>query len=135
MFLYTSRFISDPLHLGPPVWNCAAGGTTLPVATATDTATLPPVSTIPVSSTEVATTPTGPLASLYGQCGGENWTGPTFVRDLLHILFQEIYLFQCSQGTCTASNQYYSMCSFIAPTFLILSSFLFQASVYHKVFG
>jgi hypothetical protein len=33
-------------------------------------------------------------APLWGQCGGEGWTGPT----------------TCAQGTCKASNQWYSQC-------------------------
>ncbi|KAG8767726.1 hypothetical protein FRC15_005512, partial [Serendipita sp. 397] len=33
-------------------------------------------------------------AALYGQCGGQGWTGPT----------------TCAQGTCTYSNAYYSQC-------------------------
>ncbi|KAJ3054538.1 hypothetical protein HK097_001567 [Rhizophlyctis rosea] len=33
-------------------------------------------------------------AALYGQCGGQGWTGPT----------------TCRQGTCRVSNQYYSQC-------------------------
>lgn len=36
----------------------------------------------------------GNCASLWGQCGGSNWNGPTC----------------CSQGTCRASNQWYSQC-------------------------
>ncbi|KAK0662085.1 glycosyl hydrolase family 61-domain-containing protein, partial [Cercophora samala] len=37
----------------------------------------------------------GAGAPLYGQCGGQGYTGPT----------------TCAQGTCTASNQWYSMLS------------------------
>lgn len=36
----------------------------------------------------------GTGAPLYGQCGGQGWTGPT----------------TCASGTCKASNQYYSQC-------------------------
>lgn len=36
----------------------------------------------------------GSGAPLYGQCGGEGWTGPK----------------TCAQGTCKVSNQYYSQC-------------------------
>jgi cellulase len=38
--------------------------------------------------------PSGEAASLYGQCGGATWTGPT----------------TCAQGTCKASNEHYSQC-------------------------
>jgi cellulase len=38
--------------------------------------------------------PSGEAASLYGQCGGAAWTGPT----------------TCAQGTCKASNEHYSQC-------------------------
>lgn len=34
-------------------------------------------------------------AALWGQCGGQSWTGTTC----------------CSEGTCKALNQYYSQCS------------------------
>ncbi|KAK5654248.1 hypothetical protein OQA88_7423 [Cercophora sp. LCS_1] len=36
----------------------------------------------------------GNCAALWGQCGGQGWSGPTC----------------CSQGTCRASNQWYSQC-------------------------
>jgi cellulase len=38
--------------------------------------------------------PSGAGASLYGQCGGATWTGPT----------------TCAEGTCKASNEHYSQC-------------------------
>ncbi|KXJ87149.1 glycosyl hydrolase family 62-domain-containing protein [Microdochium bolleyi] len=38
--------------------------------------------------------PSGNCAALYAQCGGEGYSGPTC----------------CSQGTCKASNQWYSQC-------------------------
>ncbi|CAP62281.1 uncharacterized protein PODANS_5_12330 [Podospora anserina S mat+] len=38
--------------------------------------------------------PGGNCAALWGQCGGSGWNGPTC----------------CSQGTCRASNQWYSQC-------------------------
>ncbi|KAK0624321.1 cutinase-domain-containing protein [Immersiella caudata] len=38
--------------------------------------------------------PGGNCAGLWGQCGGHGWSGPTC----------------CSQGTCRASNQWYSQC-------------------------
>jgi hypothetical protein len=38
--------------------------------------------------------PSSGSAPLYGQCGGEGWTGPT----------------TCAQGTCKVSNQWYSQC-------------------------
>jgi hypothetical protein len=36
----------------------------------------------------------GATAPLYGQCGGEGWTGPT----------------KCASGTCKVSNQWYHQC-------------------------
>ncbi|KAK4034079.1 hypothetical protein C8A01DRAFT_39454 [Parachaetomium inaequale] len=36
----------------------------------------------------------GSCSGLWGQCGGQGWAGPTC----------------CSQGTCKASNQWYSQC-------------------------
>jgi len=37
----------------------------------------------------------GGSAALYGQCGGNDWTGPT----------------TCASGTCKAQSQYYSQCT------------------------
>ena len=53
----------------------------------------------PTSSKAPASTPTpsqgsGSGAPLYGQCGGQGWTGPT----------------KCASGTCKAQSQYYSQC-------------------------
>ncbi|KAK1752888.1 carbohydrate esterase [Echria macrotheca] len=56
----------------------------------------------PVTSATPTPTPTpgngggngGTCSPLWGQCGGQGWTGPTC----------------CSQGTCRASNQWYSQC-------------------------
>ncbi|KAJ0104275.1 glycosylhydrolase 11-2 [Diaporthe amygdali] len=49
------------------------------------------------TSSAPATSPTPPASScaaLYGQCGGQGWTGSTC----------------CSSGTCKAANTYYSQC-------------------------
>jgi len=40
------------------------------------------------------TAPGGNCAPMWGQCGGQGWSGPTC----------------CAQGTCTASGQWYSQC-------------------------
>ncbi|KAK4105040.1 carbohydrate-binding module family 1 protein [Parathielavia hyrcaniae] len=62
----------------------------------------PPVSTTRPTTTSTSSsaqsTPTngggGGSMPLYGQCGGSGYTGPT----------------SCAQGTCKASNQWYSQC-------------------------
>jgi hypothetical protein len=81
---------------GPAVWTGgdAGGGTVVvPPTTSTaapqqptSTAVQPPASTTPPS--------TGPAAPLYGQCGGQGWTGAT----------------TCASGTCKVTNQWYSQC-------------------------
>ncbi|KAF8694341.1 glycoside hydrolase family 7, partial [Rhizoctonia solani] len=60
-----------------------------------------PTNPAPPTTTATTTTasnpsPTSPSGSapLYGQCGGEGWTGPT----------------TCASGTCKVSNQWYSQC-------------------------
>ncbi|KAL0933853.1 glycosyl hydrolase family 61 [Colletotrichum truncatum] len=63
---------------GPAVITCSGGGSPSP----------PPTSSPPPSSGG------GSGAPLYGQCGGQGWTGPT----------------TCAQGTCKASGQFYSQC-------------------------
>ncbi|KAK6440955.1 hypothetical protein LTR95_002826 [Oleoguttula sp. CCFEE 5521] len=75
--------------------------TTTTTAKATTT-TAPPVTTTTTkaattTTTKAATTTTsaaGGSASLYAQCGGQGWTGPT----------------TCASGTCKAQSQYYSQC-------------------------
>ncbi|CAH0047691.1 unnamed protein product [Clonostachys solani] len=51
--------------------------------------------TTTTSAAQAQPTATGTnCAGIWGQCGGEGWTGATC----------------CSQGTCTSSNQWYSQC-------------------------
>nr|UMZ45335.1 hypothetical protein [Paramyrothecium sp.] len=63
-------------------------GTNNPPATTTLSSTISSTSSAPQLPTDVV------CASLYGQCGGSGWAGPKC----------------CSQGTCKASNQWYSQC-------------------------
>ncbi|KAI0348095.1 family 74 glycoside hydrolase [Trametopsis cervina] len=52
-------------------------------------------SSSPVSSRSSSAAPSGPTQILYGQCGGNGWTGPTV----------------CTTGSkCVAQNPYYSQC-------------------------
>ncbi|TLS23681.1 uncharacterized protein PpBr36_06596 [Pyricularia pennisetigena] len=76
-------------------WNDVAsksinvGGTT-PGNPPPTTTSPPPTTTSPPTTPPPSTS----CASLYGQCGGSGWSGPTC----------------CSQGTCRVSNQWYSQC-------------------------
>ncbi|KAI0416759.1 glycosyl hydrolase family 61-domain-containing protein [Xylaria grammica] len=68
-------------------------------ATSSSPATTPaPTSANPTTTarTSATKTQTGDVAAqtLYGQCGGANWSGPV----------------ACAQGTCTEYNPYYSQC-------------------------
>jgi hypothetical protein len=63
------------------------GTSTSQTTTTAKTSSTTKTSSAPSSSS----TGTSPL---YGQCGGETWTGPTV----------------CASGTCTYSNPYYSQC-------------------------
>ncbi|KAF8954535.1 glycosyl hydrolase family 61-domain-containing protein [Flammula alnicola] len=77
--------------VGPPT--TPVGPTTTP----TVIKTTPPITTPTTIQTPVpppTTTPVAGGAALYGQCGGIGWTGPT----------------ACAQGTCQATNAYYSQC-------------------------
>jgi arabinoxylan arabinofuranohydrolase len=66
-----------------------SSGTTSPgTPTVTSTTTQNPTSTTTMPA------PTGSCAALYGQCGGDGYSGPTC----------------CSSGTCKYSNQWYSQC-------------------------
>ncbi|KAK7184786.1 hypothetical protein DPSP01_002242 [Paraphaeosphaeria sporulosa] len=53
-----------------------------------------PASSASSAPASTATSGTGSGAALYGQCGGQGWTGPT----------------TCKQGTCKAQSQWYSQC-------------------------
>ncbi|KAK7757155.1 hypothetical protein SLS62_000704 [Diatrype stigma] len=68
----------------------SAQPTTVAAPSTLVTATRAPTSTAAASPTGGAVT----AASLYGQCGGANWTGPT----------------SCAEGTCVVQNNYYSQC-------------------------
>lgn len=61
----------------------ASGGNTTPTPTSSST-----------PSTSTPALPGGNCAAMYGQCGGQGWSGATC----------------CSQGTCKFSNAWYSQC-------------------------
>lgn len=63
----------------------SATTTTARPTTLTTSTTQPPSTSAP---------PTGNCASMWGQCGGNGWAGPTC----------------CTSGTCKFSNDYYSQC-------------------------
>ena len=71
-------------------WTDAAG--CRPCSCVTVTSTLPPSSTITSSTPTLTPTPTS--QSLWGQCGGIGWTGPTV----------------CAEGKCHIYNDWYSKC-------------------------
>ena len=77
-----------------------------------------PISTSRPSSTPVSVpsaTPTGQTASLYGQCGGIGWTGPTACAcafpTLCGFLQAITDVFSTVAGTCVAQNS----CEFLTP--------------------
>ncbi|CCA74449.1 related to cel1 protein precursor [Serendipita indica DSM 11827] len=80
---------------GPPVWpngtpaSTTQGGSTSQGGSSTASSTR----SSSTSSTRTSTS-NGASQTLYGQCGGQGWTGPT----------------TCSSGTCKVSNQFYSQC-------------------------
>jgi arabinoxylan arabinofuranohydrolase len=75
-------------------WQFSTDGSTAPPPVASSTSVpQPPASS---SSAPPPTQPTNnpTCAAMWGQCGGEGWSGPTC----------------CSAGTCKSSNQWYSQC-------------------------
>ncbi|KAF3771142.1 glycoside hydrolase family 61 /Carbohydrate-binding module family 1 [Cryphonectria parasitica EP155] len=70
----------------------AASTSASSVASTTST-TLVTTTTAPAVTTSATSAATGGQ-SLYGQCGGSGWTGPTI----------------CASGTCTTENAYYAQC-------------------------
>ncbi|KAJ6262982.1 Endoglucanase-4 [Drechslerella dactyloides] len=83
---------------------CGGGGQPTTTARTTTTRTTTAQTTIRTTTTSRTTTPAtrttttpstgGGGQTLYGQCGGVGWTGPT----------------NCAQGTCKELNAYYSQC-------------------------
>jgi hypothetical protein len=73
----------------------SAGGGTTTTTTPTTTSTTSSVGTTTSSAP-------GAQQTLYGQCGGVGWTGPT----------------SCASGTCKVSNTYYSEFDFCFLFFL-----------------
>jgi len=68
----------------------SGSGSATQSVTNTGTGTSPPATTTTASSGGGG----GSCSALYGQCGGEGWTGPTC----------------CSSGTCQFGNDWYSQC-------------------------
>ncbi|KAI3329759.1 glycosyl hydrolase family 61-domain-containing protein [Ustulina deusta] len=89
---------------GPALYSSGSGSnpgtsttkaaTTSTKAASSTTSATSKVSTTSTTTTAASPTQTGSGASLYGQCGGINWTGAT----------------TCAQGTCTYLNDYYYQC-------------------------
>ena len=86
---------------GPAVWsgsgNSSPQSTTKAPAAATTSNPSPVATTTksqPVSTAVAGNPSTGVGAPIYGQCGGNGWTGPK----------------TCSQGKCVATNVWYSQC-------------------------
>lgn len=86
---------------GPAVLSCGSGGgntqivpTTTKVVPTTTKAAITTTTKAATTLVPVTTPPSTGGAPLYGQCGGNGWTGPT----------------TCASGTCTAGNEWYSQC-------------------------
>ncbi|KAG8806491.1 hypothetical protein FRC18_006065 [Serendipita sp. 400] len=83
---------------GPAVFTCNGQQQTTQQQQSSSVRPSSSSSTRPVSSSSVRPSSTssanGAMQTLYGQCGGIGWTGPTV----------------CPSGTCKVSNAYYSQC-------------------------
>ncbi|KAJ3576057.1 hypothetical protein NP233_g688 [Leucocoprinus birnbaumii] len=95
--LYTQEAMTDTNYIipGPPLYGSGGSG-----GSGTTTPTSPPATTTQPTTTTKPTTTTTTTASAgtvtqYGQCGGENYTGPTAC---------------VSPYTCTVINSYYYQC-------------------------
>ncbi|KAK6356389.1 hypothetical protein TWF718_000750 [Orbilia javanica] len=84
----TTTRTTTPATTAPTTTRTTTPATTAPTTTRTTT----PATTAP--TTTRTTTASSGGAPLYGQCGGQGWTGPT----------------TCAQGTCKYSNDWYSQC-------------------------
>ncbi|KAF5338899.1 hypothetical protein D9611_008814 [Ephemerocybe angulata] len=65
------------IEKGPITTAQGSGNGTVTTTTGGTTTTTPTTTTTVTTPTTTTTTPEGPLQSLYGQCGGTGWTGPT----------------------------------------------------------
>lgn len=72
----------------------AGGGTSSSSSSSVVTSSVSTKSSTASSVASTTTTTGGSCSSLYGQCGGIGWSGPTC----------------CASGSCTYSNAYYSQC-------------------------
>ncbi|KAJ4987650.1 Polysaccharide monooxygenase Cel61a 4 [Stagonosporopsis vannaccii] len=80
---------------GPAVWSGGASSGSTPVKEVVPTsAAASKPTTLATATKPAATKPAGNCAALWGQCGGQGFTGATC----------------CSSGTCKAANPYYSQC-------------------------
>ncbi|KAK6543460.1 hypothetical protein TWF694_000206 [Orbilia ellipsospora] len=76
---------------GGAVQTCPSGGQQTTMATTTRAVTTGAGTTARTTTTAGGSSGGAPL---YGQCGGQGWTGPT----------------TCASGTCKVNNAYYSQC-------------------------
>jgi hypothetical protein len=93
-----NTFWYDDVAIASTRVGCSASGasSTPPVTTGTATATTTATTLVTSVTTSAASTTTTAAGTvpLYGQCGGDGWTGGTV----------------CESGTCQASSEYYSQC-------------------------
>ncbi|CCA67656.1 related to cel1 protein precursor [Serendipita indica DSM 11827] len=83
---------------GPRPFTCGGSNTSVTPTSSTSSRVSSSTSSSRSSSTSSRASTTSSAATgsqtLYGQCGGQGWTGPT----------------TCASGTCKVSNQFYSQC-------------------------
>lgn len=92
-----NTFWYDDVSISSARVGCGSGtnGTTPPVSSQpVTTGTTLITSVTPTTSAATTTSSAAGTVPLYGQCGGEGWTGGTV----------------CESGTCQASSPYYSQC-------------------------
>lgn len=85
----SNTFWYDDVSIGSSRIGCAVSGTPDPTTTPGGNPTTLTTSTVPTTST-----PPQGTVPLWGQCGGNNWTGGTV----------------CISGTCKANGEWYSQC-------------------------
>lgn len=81
---------------GPAVWSGGASGSSgsTPVENAVATSAAAKPTTLATATKPAATKPAGNCAAMWGQCGGNGFSGATC----------------CSSGACKVVNPYYSQC-------------------------
>lgn len=90
----TQTTVSESTSTSTSTSTSRSTSTSTSTSTSSSTRTSSSSTSRSTSTSTSTSSASGPGQTLWGQCGGQNWTGPT----------------TCAQGTCKYSNPWYSQC-------------------------